>query len=209
MPYSSRTGKKVSSTWKPKSIKNELAALKRQVAKNSPAPAYFNVTRTAIGSGATGTGSYVTPDDYSLTDLFIADSSFRNIINGDQWYNCSLAVTGVLDSQCECMRITVYSPRVAGNAPVLTTGSLGAFHQTFDPAAFKVIDDRVLNRSTNALESFRYWVNLRSLKTIYNDSASGDPIEQGEVRIVIQAYMANTAVTTNTQVRNFLTVKDK
>lgn len=190
-----------------RTIRNELNALKRRVGKNEAAPVYFNKTQPAIASTATGTGAYTNPTDVSLTGEFIASSGFRDLINGDQFYHINVVVSGVLDPQCENMRIVIYSPRKTSNGPSLGSGTVGLFHNTYDPAAFKVYSDRYMNRGSNALEAFRYYVNLRSLKATYNDSAA--TLEDGEIRMSIYTYMANGAVNSNTQVRTFMCLKDK
>lgn len=206
MPYDRKTGMSIRADPR-RTIRNELNSLKRRIGKNESAPVYFNKTQPKIPSTATGVGSYPNPTDVSITGEFIASSGFRDLINGDQFYNVNLTVSGVLDTQCENMRIVIYSPRKTSNGPVLGTGDIGLFHNTYDPSAFKVYSDRYINRGSSALEAFRYFVNLRSLKTTYNDSAA--TLEEGEIRMSIYTYMANTSANTNTQVRTFLCCKDK
>lgn len=176
MPYLRGSMKKTS--YKKASLENKVAKLSRQVARNTAAKEYFRFN-SGLTNSLTGYNSF----DVSITNLVTGTSDFRDILNGDKWYNKHLLLKGLTFEDVSSCRVMVYMPKKAGTFFSPSNNSTG-FTQAMDPAAFTVLTDYYLTiHDQSQRATFNKWINLKSAMTTYNESSSA--LEKGDVRVQI------------------------
>lgn len=179
-----------------KTLRNEIAALKRKVGKLKPAPVYF---QTSFFPSSYTSGNEYMVSLVNLTETIKNLSTFRDNINGDEWYNDWLRLQFTLNKSLKYMRVIVYTPRKTGTQ-FNPTASASGFAVIPDPAAFKVHMDTIVNtgpfnkhNTSDPEEQLRsLWCSLKGLKTVYNGSS--DTIEENEVRMTILHQSNNGTV---------------
>lgn len=180
MAYLRGTVNKSFTTPKYTTLRNEVEVLKRRVGANTARKVYFRSPKTIVGTGSAG---YLRTE-WSVTDLFVADSNFRNDINGDRWKNHWLKLKYSSDTAAVLqVRLIVYSPKIAG-ASFNPTPDIAGFNLPLDPTAFTVYYDKHIN-NPNAINPYHFdrWVKL-NMSSLYNGSSG--VLEKGDVRVMVQ-----------------------
>lgn len=183
MPYLRGSFKKP--TYKKASLENKVARLQRQVGRNTAGKEYFrnSVQLVAIGSGYNS-------QDIDLTQSIISNARFRDVINGDRWYNRSINFRSVLFPDVSACRFVLYSCKKASTFFNPATSAEG-FTTPLDPAAFTVYKDfYVTMHDQTERATINENLSLRSLMTIYNDSST--VLEKGQIRIHMMWYDPGT-----------------
>lgn len=193
MPYDSfktylRGSKRPYKTYQQKTLRNEINLLKRKVARNTPAPVYFDTITTLPSFSAS-------PDEFKratidITDDILSLTGFRDQINGDEWYNNSVKLSLTLFGETEQAWCVVYAPNLASTVfapPESADGNV----TLPDPAAFRVLSSRRINRespkdtttSDYPHVTYEWIVPLRSMKTLFNSDAN--IVEKNPIKVMI------------------------
>lgn len=162
----------------PKSVRQEIQALKRTQARYAPAPHYFRTISTLNSSGA-ATWSL---SDLDITNLFTTSSTYHDNITGDEYINNSLETRVDVSNDVGKCRMIVYVPKNPLVTFVPTLDQTGFMRQP-DPNSFWILKDVYINHNTDVFNtSTTYYCNLRGLKTIFNTESN--ICEKGRVRVL-------------------------
>jgi len=169
-------------------LHNEIAILKRKVGRNTPSPVYFRFLDN-LGTFSATPSEYKTAST-NITQAIIDLATFRDNINGDQWYNNNLNIRLHMEGQTMSMRVIVYVPNRSDVNLTLTPDATGMV-SNIDPAKFHVLSDRYFNQNESNLTTtsnlggkfFHYKVPLRSYKTVFNGDQ--DNIEKNAIKILM------------------------
>ncbi len=191
-------------TVRPKTIKEEIRKLKRDVGRHRNAPHYFNL-RTTLNSGGATTW---TREDLDLTTAFTGSSTYHDNVTGDEYLNNHLQTKVDVGQDVAKCRMIVYVPK---NPGIVFTPALSndGFLTQPDPNSFWILKDVYINHNTDVFTTATtYWCNLRKLKTIFNTDA--DNIEKGRVRVLFLYLNTSTPSGQPTIfVSNQLSITDK
>ncbi len=175
----------------PKTLSQEVQALKRQVALNRN-ESYFYRQNTLIANGTVANWHLNTID---VTNSFCTSSTYHDNVTGDAFLNNNLDIKVDVKSWITHCRMIVYVSKNP-NIQFTPVAGLTGFVTHPEPNSFWVLKDVYINHQADTIgTSTTYWMNLRKLKTIFNTDENN--IEKGRIRILFLHYNSN-GVSTDT-----------
>lgn len=188
----------------PKTLRQEVRALKRAQARYRNAPHYFLLRSTLNSSGATSWSR----EDIDLTDAFTSTGTYHDNVTGDEYLNNNLQTKVDVSNDVIKCRMVIYVPK---NPLVTFTPTLdqAGFTTQPDPNSFWILKDVYINHNTDVFNTATtYWVNLRGLKTIFNTDSN--IVEKGRVRILFLYFnQSNPSGNGSVFISNQLSITDK
>lgn len=188
----------------PKTLYQEIQALKRNQALYRNAPHYFEL-ETTLNSDGPATWSVKTVD---ITNAFVTSSTYHDNVTGDEYLNNSLQTkVDVSNDVAKCRMIIYVSKNPAVSFTPAATQS--GFTTQPDPNSFWILKDVYINHNTDVFStSTTYWCNLRKLKSIYNTDSN--ILEKGRVRVLFHYLNTTTPSASGTiWMSNQLSITDK
>lgn len=188
----------------PKTLSQEVRALKRRVALNTNAPHYYRALTAFNSSGA----SAWTVETLDITGNFTSTSTYHDNVTGDEYLNNNLQLKVDVKNDVLKCRMVVYvskNPLVTFNPSAGLTG----FMTQPDPNSFWILKDVYINHQTDVFDtSTTYWMNLQKMKTIFNTESN--IVEKGRIRVcLIYFNQSSPSGTATIQLGQQLSVTDK
>lgn len=124
--------------------------------------------------------------DHDFTNALIADSTFRDRVLGDRWYNKKLLLKFFpADNGATTVRVIIYLPTKSTSTWSPSTNFF--FTQIPDHTAFNVLHDKIYTKSHSTTRiNGSVLVNLNNLLTYY-DSDSG-LVDSGSIKMKVIWY---------------------
>ena len=186
-----------------KTLSEEVSALKRKVALNTPSPYYFRTTTTFLS----GTAGVPKVDGYDVTNNFVISDTYHDNVTGDKFINNSLHITLTKLRSVYQLRMIVYVPK---NPDVIYTpeSSQKGLVAHPDPNSFWVLKDVYINDRNQFIDDSRQWfINLRKLQTTFNTDLK--IIEKGRIRILLMYNTTGDSQTECLYLGTRLSITDK
>lgn len=172
-------------TSRPKTVKEEIRALKRKVALYRNAP-HFHSVRSTLNSAGAGSWSQFELD---ITNAFVTSSTYHDNVTGDEYLNNSLQTKIDVGQDVAKCRMIVYVPKNPLVKFIPSNDQAGHITQP-DPNSFWILKDVYINHNTDVFNTATtYWCNLRKMRTVFNTDS--DIVEKG--RVWIYVHYLNTA----------------
>lgn len=172
---------KSSTSYRKPSYQTQINKLKRQVAHNKR-----ELVRHTIDGTLTPAGTGLILTQIAVTGDIKNAATFRDDITGSKWRNVYMDVSCKVPSDFTGFRMIVYVPKKPGQR---FSPATQAFTKQLDPNFAWTVADQRYTPDTMDNRVFRTRVNLKSLKTIYNDDLS--VLEKGEV-VVLFIHQGST-----------------
>lgn len=170
-------------------LQNQINALRSKVNSQKPETQYFRVN----GSHTCSTANSVEVIHHDVTQSLINLTTFRDLINGDQWKNKFLKVRVHSLPNCRLFRMVIYVPKRAG---ITFSPTSSHFASIPDPSSFWVIYDKTITRSdVDAHEQHQAFANLKNVHTLYDSNAAR--VNKGEIYVTLMSTSAQTQLSYN------------
>lgn len=201
MPYlrGSKYGRVGLHTAKPATLAGKIQRLERRVARQAPEIRYWRQNHDLKNSGVIGT------HDLKLSNLFAAETNFREVVTGEKWRNLMLKFALAGETvQLDRVRVIIYqAKRTNATLPTPVNNTLD-FTNHYDPNEFTFYYDRVLNSTLDSHIAIGANVKL-GFDSIFDDTN----VTKGLLQMRIVMEMASTAGTHHARLSTNLVFNDK